>query len=1832
MTSGNLELEGQEKERNGAKEGFGESGTGPRGAPLVIVGSIAPLQRGGAELSVSVSVKDADGIARVQVAIMRALGDQAFEREEDPFTELLVLPLPAEDLAAAFVRVRVQDGSGRWTIADSNDFVVDATPPTVGFTTWPETWVTSNPQTVAFEASDAHGLGLGALRVFADEQPRFERLYTNTPTTMQESVTLEAPLSTLVYAGLVVEDAAGNETRVYTTNATLIAGSSPVVAPPLAPTVTWLTASPSADDDVRFAVGECGAGVEAAVSLSETAPTTGYTPCAMDGTFTLPPVDGSYVLRVFLRNAGGPSPASAPHTHVRDTTPPLIVFSNPAPGSRYAIEDALTATYAVLEENPSQEELLHISLALDAMTYSLVAVSPVESSYVLQLPDEASETAVLRFVLIDAAGNLGAAELPFAIDGMAPDAPIATWSSAGPSQSTSLAYVVSNCESGAFVAASTSPFVSEGLSFEPCAGMHSLSLSDDGSHTFYLFQQDSVGFISGASAPHTYVLDRMPPTLSVSSPASASIWGPSSPLSIVYSASDANFGATPISIALAPSGGTGALAAPVFTANDGLYLATTGDESTSVAAVSVRAEDLAGNATTVVVLYIVDADIPTAPSPQWSSGGPSTSPSLSFTISTGPSGECEPSSEREVAWALEPDTPTSGFFPCDAPVAVTVPAEGTHLLYVFLRNTQNGFVSSPSAAHTYIYDVTAPALGVSAPVDGLSLRANELASVIYTSSDPHFASQPLSFSLSLNGGGTVDLGVANNTGSFSFVAPSGPTGPATLTVRSTDAAGNFVEATRSVLLDGSAPQVIAFHVEGLGAPTGYDPTPERAQPVAPFHLRASDDVSALTHFCIKRTAGQTAPAPPQQDDECWISFSHPSVSASVEVSPPAIEIADYDVRYGFTRGFTYRLYAWVRDAAQRISTNSATVTVDQVPLKYEPGTAPIVTNVFASVSTEPDWPLPPSETSVGPSGALNIRWDVSFPNNTMDPSTGIVDLYYTEDDVSYQLIALDVGNGANGCAPSWAPPNMATPPNTTGCYRWASANMPSGAFSIRVAATDSRQITTSRNVVPPLNAIDTSGVGIAFLAGNTDPGIGGSALSTVFNTQSGEAICVPGLMAIDSRGVFYYSDRDNGLLRVSPRTGNTELLLPYSPSGSTGDGGHYSSATTRGIERVQVDLLDNVYVAELDRLRRINVNAQGEPTTIETVLGGGGLSAATGGTGPFSATAINWQCRACPIAPLANGDFYTMINTGSSPGGNLRILRYSRASATVEAIPVDSTAYAPLGGTTTIGSCPLSVKAVAFDPAGNGAVAFTTTTTAGTCPALGSVLVNVSATGAAVGPIAAPYSASACLIESASDGAVRMWNGSGSGSVFRYRPVTNDWEKELGSATYTGTNCADGSAALSCSSTVRGLTTDTEGRLYWAAAGQIRTLDEDGKVVTIYGENEYYGDSTLPLPNTPSLSARIGRSESIALWRDMSGEHITIIDSGNLRVREADVGGNIRSLAGNGTVASTPATNPSPAYAQPVPFVSITSFGVDVRNGDIYLGYDGSKRGILKLVRTPTLEWLRVIGCGAGTCGTSPIYNAPDGEIGANLSFPTSMAQQRIIGIFDRYLLYMAGHLVTHGPGVNSFQDYSIKAFDLDDNYRLFTTLAQSQLGPGYPADPPLTEANIMTAGTTRSLGWVGMFSTSSHDLRPESIYDPVAQRLIYPRSGRNATNRSIASLPFVIGPSGGTNLGDAPIADYHEISRRYSSFALRRHGANEYLYYCTHGPASGTALPDDYRLFVKNMTSNSSPVQLPWAIANLQCRGQSLIWDATRQSLVFPYQRNGLWGVAEYRNPPTPP
>lgn len=83
------------------------------------------------------------------------------------------------------------------------------------------------------------------------------------------------------------------------------------------------------------------------------------------------------------------------------------------------------------------------------------------------------------------------------------------------------------------------------------------------------------------------------------------------------------------------------------------------------------------------------------------------------------------------------------------------------------------------------------------------------------------------------------------------------------------------------------------------------------------------------------------------------------------------------------------------------------------------------------------------------------------------------------------------------------------------------------------------------------------------------------------------------------------------------------------------------------------------------------------------------------------------------------------------------------------------------------------------------------------------------------------------------------------------------------------------------------------------------------------------------------------------------------------------------------------------------------------------------------------------------------------------------------------------------------------------------------------------------------------------------------------------------------------------------QLPRSWLSYVFVREGAVQTLYYCSAG-----------RLYRHNMATNTDLGALTWSMSTMSCKGGSLLWNATRRTVIFPFEQNGIDGVGEYYVP----
>jgi hypothetical protein len=125
----------------------------------------------------------------------------------------------------------------------------------------------------------------------------------------------------------------------------------------------------------------------------------------------------------------------------------------------------------------------------------------------------------------------------------------------------------------------------------------------------------------------------------------------------------------------------------------------------------------------------------------------------------------------------------------------------------------------------------------------------------------------------------------------------------------------------------------------------------------------------------------------------------------------------------------------------------------------------------------------------------------------------------------------------------------------------------------------------------------------------------------------------------------------------------------------------------------------------------------------------------------------------------------------------------------------------------------------------------------------------------------------------------------------------------------------------------------------------------------------------------------------------------------------------------------------------------------------------------------------------------------------------------------------------------------------------------------------------------------------SNYAIQTQARYDATVPSWVIGYYGRSYLNR--------LGIGGGST------ARLEPTSNAIAAFDIRYIAADMYIYYCS---TSG-------RLYKRNATTNVE-TELLLPSSTITCSGQSLFYNSSRDSVIFIYKQNDMYGIAEYQNP----
>nr|BFD63060.1 hypothetical protein BdHM001_17410 [Bdellovibrio sp. HM001] len=1263
---------------------------------------------------------------------------------------------------------------------------------------------------------------------------------------------------------------------------------------------------------------------------------------------------------------------------------------------------------------------------------SIVAATANSGTYSWALPTMNSSVVRIRVTATDAVGNVSQASSASAItiDSIAPALPTVSLLSGVYSNSATVNLSLSSCSDISKILINES-LVTPGAGaagWQACSLTPSYIVSGEGLHTLQVWVQDSVGNVNSSSVTKSMTLDTTAPLVSLTSLNSGSFRG-GEVQSLTWTASDINVSATPIKLEYSSDNGGAWTAIQTSISNSGSYAWTLPSINSSLVKVRVTMTDLAGNTNSATSSgsLVIDSTAPSALSLTRTSGSPSNLSNVEISVS-GCSGDATHMIFSESA--STPALASPNWEACGAGKTFVVSAgDGNKTVYAWAKDLV-GNVSAVSSVVMNL-DTTVPSLALTTFQAG-AFPGGTTRAIAWNASDMNFTATPIQIEYSQDNGTswqTVTAGVANSgnsctvpvgsTGCYNWSLPSIDSTQVKVRITARDQLGYESVVTSSVALtiDSTPPLVNSFAVNSGVATT--------TSSTVPVGLSAQDNISKISHFCLKYTMGVQTPSAPAVDDACWVAVNAPSPGVSPALS---INFSGFYYALGLTNGH-YRIFSWVKSEAGLISELSAagngTLGVDQGEVEYAPGAPATVVNVIGVGADTHATPPTSTETTVAAGQTLIVKWkitdDAALPNNN-------IKIYYTLDEKNYTLKAENISNQANGgCSVDGV--------NYTGCYVTTSPS--SAYFKLRLSVLDSSQKVSLASALP--NNLGAFRV----LAGNTETGIGGSANSAVFNVNSsGTTSGLPGTLAITDDGTVFVRDTLNGILRINPATGLVESFIPT--TGVINDGPIGTATLRNASARISVDFANNLLIMDYDRIRKVNLTTN----TVSTLIGGGSTRASGTAASSFQLT-VSSGCNTCTLTALPNGDilFFDGLSTEKV------IWRYQASDQKVYGLPISGTGMTGRPVTDDIASADYLFRhfSAAFDVTSSQITTLITQFHPTVCPGCGAngipAFIDPN-TGQTITSPTPPNFQSGNFKPSvtARDGKIYLVSVEGSRRLGRYNADTNTWTPVLGTGAIGF--CEDGIDALACNVNIMDAFVTSDSRIFFIDNGLVRTVDSENKVRTLFGQRLTFGDGGL------AVSARI---QTANFFDFTSSGDVVFIDGIQNVIRRFAPGGNISLVMGNGNAQN--ATSGSPAVTSPLTgswWGGRYQVFVDKATDDIYVN-QGSWIG---RISNADGNIYRVVGLG----GTG--YFVADGLPGSSINV-TGGESAQLMAVTNGKLLVATSSRNASAQNYRCF----MKEYDIANSFTQSHVAGNENLCVNsYPAD-----------GTTTATADTGNMSSNLH-------------------------------------------------------------------------------------------------------------------------------------------------------
>lgn len=1032
--------------------------------------------------------------------------------------------------------------------------------------------------------------------------------------------------------------------------------------------------------------------------------------------------------------------------------------------------------------------------------------------------------------------------------------------------------------------------------------------------------------------------------------------------------------------------------------------------------------------------------------------------------------------------------------------------------------------------------------------------------------------------ISLNGGSSWSVAGSVNVGS------NGPHADKDYTFNYNVPSGTYyndvlfkISLTDTNGLTGSSTSNSFRIVEDLGAPYIHTATfrvngsitpPATTIKYVDVEFKAEDIDTILTHFCLR---GNNTAAP-ALSDSCWQAFDAPNPGATLD---KIIQISDYKYLLGFSPN-NFKISLWVRDLAGNISSNADTTAgKDFVIMNYTPDPPPELSSLFVTNSNTPNNPVEDADLVFNNGDTVYISWRATdnnaFPNQT-------VHLSYSTDDINFNPIAPDasvpldpLNNDANNC-PQVNDPANSLDDTATGCYRWTFPLTDGQYFRIKVVISDDENQDTS------ITSVALNSNKFKILAGNVDPGTGASAKSAQLFPKS---TVRPFTLAVSSDGKIFFNDAKRGLLYINPFTNVLEQLIPETGI-STGDGGPVTLATANYIHKINMDYQDRLLVYDGQSIRRIDTTQN--PMTIETIIG-----YKDDGTRGTNRSDIVLDPKDFKLEspglyqlfqPLPNGDLWFGDISGSVSGGNLiRVYKGSLTNPRIESIRISGNG-ASSPPTTVSGGRNSAVPDMNLENIISYQIAFNKTTSNVDmiyamyyrapygCSYYMRELIDTSTYDTAGATV--PNHRDTCTDSAqrtTNDGNHYVW------SIHQAR-LTGVNKLNIGTNSYDATflgngvhgTCADGTAATSCPVRITDFFVAVDGTFFFVDSDMIRVIDNSGNVQTLYGQSKSFGDGGL------GQDARFG---IINFIDHGTGDNVVMIDNAERIMREIrpnEVTNQVIRVAGNGVLVNgsfSTATDPRYQMLDSASWGQTFSFATNPSNGDIYFAC--TWHNVCRLNRVSN-RWEIMMGQDGGSSWLS--QSTDNGTTMDMGNYPAS-----INGYFGGNIL--TGHYSWSGTKDNN------QSFRLTNVSNSLSTYVAGKAEEGSATGCP------SGAGTNCNLG-------SSRQYWSAITWDSTASKILF------EFDRDRGSYMF-------RHLSGNSITN----AFTYPEYFLSIVKVGSIIYGCTENNE------------LKRWDTSTSSVTLLPIPGTAKCHGNRILYKNASgdkpNRLVFPFNQNGLQGIAEY-------